>query len=58
MIWHGVAVVITVTRILSAEPSSWPMLRAICKAMGFVRADLWRRYGELQRSAERESPTL
>lgn len=37
----------TVTRILSAEPSSLSALRAICKAMGFVRADLWRRYGGL-----------
>ena len=37
----------TVTRILSAEPSSRPALRSISKAMGFIRADLWRRYGGL-----------
>ena len=38
----------TVTRTLYAMPCSLPALRAVCKAMAFVRADLWRRYGALQ----------
>jgi hypothetical protein len=38
----------TVTRTLYALPSSLPALRAACKAMAFVCADLWRRYGALQ----------
>jgi hypothetical protein len=38
----------TVTRTLYAMPSSLPALRAVCKTMAFVRADLWRRYGALQ----------
>jgi hypothetical protein len=38
----------TVTRTLYATPSSLPALRAVCKAMAFVRADLWRRYGALR----------
>jgi hypothetical protein len=37
-----------VTRTLYAMPSSLPALRAVCKAMAFVRADIWRRYGALQ----------
>ncbi|WP_028220968.1 transposase [Paraburkholderia oxyphila] len=37
----------TVTRTLYATPSSLPAIRAVCKAMAFVRADLWRRYGAL-----------
>ncbi|MFP3551115.1 transposase [Paraburkholderia sp. SIMBA_049] len=37
----------TITRILHATPSSMPALRAVCKAITFVRADLWRRYGGL-----------
>jgi IS605 OrfB family transposase len=37
----------TVTRTLHATPSSLPAIRAVCKAMAFVRADLWRRYGAL-----------
>jgi hypothetical protein len=38
----------TVSRTLYAMPSSVPALRAICKVMAFVRADIWRRYGGLQ----------
>ncbi|WP_028209454.1 transposase [Paraburkholderia mimosarum] len=38
---------ITVTRTLHAIPSSLRAIRASCKAMAFVRADLWRRYGAL-----------
>ncbi|MDN0085628.1 hypothetical protein QU487_23715 [Crenobacter sp. SG2305] len=37
----------TVTRILSAQTTSQPELRSICKAMALVRADVWRRYGGL-----------
>ena len=37
-----------VTRTLYAMPSSLPALRAVCKAMAFVRADIWRRYGALR----------
>jgi hypothetical protein len=37
----------TVTRTLHATPSSLPAIRAVCDAMAFVRADLWRRYGAL-----------
>lgn len=36
-----------VTRILHAQSESMPDLQAICKTMGYVRADLWRRYGAL-----------
>lgn len=36
---------ITVTRILQSDTPA--ALHPICKAMGFVRADLWRRYGAL-----------
>ena len=36
---------ITVTRTLQADVPE--ALRSICKAMGFVRADIWRRYGAL-----------
>jgi IS605 OrfB family transposase len=38
---------ITVTRTLHTTPSSLPAIRAVCDAMAFVRADLWRRYGAL-----------
>jgi hypothetical protein len=38
----------TVTRTLYTAPSSLPALRAVCRAMAFVRADIWRRYGALQ----------
>lgn len=38
----------TVTRTLYATPSSLPAIRALCKVMAFVRADLWRRYGALR----------
>src|SRR5262245_31552708 len=37
----------TVTRTLCATPSSLPAIRAVCKTLAFVRADLWRRYGAL-----------
>lgn len=37
----------TVTRILTAQASSPPELRRICKAMALMRADVWRRYGGL-----------
>jgi hypothetical protein len=37
-----------VTRTLYAMPSSLPALRAVCKAMAFVRVDIWARYGALQ----------
>ena len=36
---------ITVTRTLQADVPD--ALRTICKAMGYVRADIWRRYGAL-----------
>lgn len=36
-----------VTRTLHAAASSLPAIRAVCDAMAFVRADLWRRYGAL-----------
>jgi hypothetical protein len=39
--------VTVVTRILSAKPSSLSALRSICQAMGYGRADLWRRFGGL-----------
>lgn len=38
----------TVTRTLHAMPSSLSAIRAVCKTMAFVRADVWRRYGALQ----------
>jgi hypothetical protein len=38
----------TVTRTLYAMPSSLSAIRAVCKTMAFVRADVWRRYGALQ----------
>ncbi|MGF6782062.1 hypothetical protein [Paraburkholderia sp. GAS334] len=38
----------TVTRTLYATPSSLPALGAVCDAMAFVRADLWRRFGALR----------
>ncbi|WP_029045425.1 transposase [Cupriavidus sp. amp6] len=37
----------TVTRTLYATSSHVAALRGTCKAMAFVRADLWRRYGAL-----------
>lgn len=36
-----------VTRTLHAAASSLPAIGAVCDAMAFVRADLWRRYGAL-----------
>jgi IS605 OrfB family transposase len=37
----------TATRTLYATPSSLPAIQAVCDAVAFVRADLWRRYGAL-----------
>lgn len=38
---------ITVTRILSATSPDLSRLLAMCQTVGFIRADLWRRYGGL-----------
>jgi transposase len=37
----------TVTRILHATSQDLSRLLAMCRTMGFIRADLWRRYGAL-----------
>lgn len=37
----------TVTRILTAQSESLAALNGVCKVMGFMRADIWRRYGAL-----------
>ena len=43
----------TVTRTLYAMPSSLSAILAVCKAMAFVRADVWRRFGALQNVGKR-----